>query len=108
MSQKRGVNGQLRFLDRFVCGLYNLLKILSAAMNATRSATRILLKEEGLNKFFFAQKLYNLGPVLNKVVQLKRITEWAWGQSPQPLGNFYNFASKTSNFYRHFQSLLES
>ena len=36
----------------------------------------------------FAQKLSNLNPVLNKPMQLKRITE---GQSPQSLGDLFKF-----------------
>ena len=31
---------------------------------------------------FLAQKLSNLGPVLNKLMLLKRITEGAWGAGP--------------------------
>ena len=38
---------------------------------------------------FSAQKLSNLGPVLNKPLQLKRVTEGA-----QLLGDFCDFASK--------------
>ena len=63
---------------------YNRLKNLSKAVNATRNATRILLKGAGLNQNqnYFAQKLSNLGPVLNKLMQLERITKGAWeGQS---------------------------
>ena len=32
----------------------------------------------------WAQKLSNLGPVLNKLMQLKRITEGAWGGREEP------------------------
>ena len=48
-------------------------------MNATRGATRILLRGKGLEPKlnFFVQKLCNLGPMLNKLMQLKRITEGA-------------------------------
>ena len=66
-------------------------------MNATGSATRILLRgslNQNLLLFFFAQKLSNLGPVLNKPMQLKRTAEGAWGQSPQLLGDFCDFAAK--------------
>ena len=49
---------------------------------------------EGLNQkffcFFFAQKLYNLGPVLNKLMQHQCVTDK--GLSFQPLGNFCDFA----------------
>ena len=38
---------------------------------------------------FFAQKLSNLGPVLNKPLLLKRVTEGA-----QLLGGFCDFAAK--------------
>ena len=53
------------------------LKNMSAGVNATRSATRVLLGERGLEPkgMFFAQKLYNLDPVLNKPLLLKRVTE---------------------------------
>ena len=37
---------------------------------------------------FFAQKLSNLGPVLNKPMQLKNIPKGAWGESLQLLSNF--------------------
>ena len=47
---------------------------------------------------FFPQKLSNLGPLLNKLLQLKRITEGVWGQSPQPLGDFCDLAGKNSDF----------
>ena len=60
-------------------------------MNATRSATRILLRRRGLEPKlkFFAQKLSNLGSVSNKLMQLMRSIEWAkGGQSLQPLGDF--------------------
>ena len=36
--------------------------------------------------------------MLNKLMQLKRITEGVWGQSPQPLGDFCDFAEKNSDF----------
>ena len=39
---------------------------------------------------FFAQKLSNLGPVLNKPLQLKRVTE---GAKPRAAGNFCDFAA---------------
>ena len=32
--------------------------------------------------------LSKLGDVVSKLVQLKHVTEWAWGPSPQPLGDF--------------------
>ena len=38
---------------------------------------------------FFAQKLSNLGPVLNKPLLLKRVTEWA-----QLVGDFRDFAAE--------------
>ena len=31
-------------------------------------------------------------------MQLKRVTKETWGQSPQPLGDFYVLAAKNSNF----------
>ena len=42
MFEKRDVKDRLRFLARFVPGPYSRLKNLSAAVNATRSATSIL------------------------------------------------------------------
>ena len=44
MFEKRDVYGRQLFLDRWVSGPYNRLKILSAS----RSANRILLKRRGL------------------------------------------------------------
>ena len=84
------------FNARFVCGPYNCLKNLSAAVNATRSATRILQKGSGLEPkvISFAQKLSNLGPLLNRPMQLKRITERAWEKSPKPMSDFSDFAAK--------------
>ena len=35
-------------------------------------------------KIFFAQNLSNLGTVLNKLMQLKRVTEEDLGVEPQP------------------------
>ena len=78
MSEKKDVYGRQRFSAYFVSGQPNRLKNLSAAVNATRSATRILLRGKGgktKSRIFFAQKLSNLGPVLNKLMQLKRVTE---------------------------------
>ena len=54
---------------------------------------------------FFPQKLSNLGLLLNKLLQLKRITEGEWGQSPQALGNFCDFAEKIA-ILTPFQSLF--
>ena len=36
--------------------------------------------------------------VLNKLMLLNRITEKAWGQIPQPMGDFCDFAAKNSDF----------
>ena len=53
----------------------NRLKNLSAQVNATRSATRIRLRDKDLNqKKIFLTKLSDLGPELNKPMQLKCIT----------------------------------
>ena len=56
---------------------YSRLKNSSAAVNTTRSATRILLRGWGLEPRVksFAQKLSNLAPVSNKLMQLMRITQ---------------------------------
>ena len=52
MSEKRDVLGRQRFLVRFVSGPLNRLKNLSAEVNATKSATRILIakREENWTK----------------------------------------------------------
>ena len=64
----------------------NRLKTLSAAVNAAQLATTILLKR-GETKIIFAQKLSNLGLLLNKLMQLERVTDRGLGAEPQPLGN---------------------
>ena len=46
--------------------------------------------------------MYNLGLVLNKLMQLKRTTEGIWGQSPEPLGDF----AKKIAILTPFQSLF--
>ena len=43
---------------------------------------------------FFAQKLSNLGPVLHKPMQLKRVTE---GAEPSAAGWFLQFCGKNSD-----------
>ena len=51
---------------------------------------------------FFAQKLFNLGPVLNKPLLLKRVTE---GADPATAGDFCDFAAKVAiltPFKSHF------
>ena len=53
----------------------NRLKNLSTAVNAARRATRILLREVNQKLFFFTQKLPDLVPALNKLMQLKRVTD---------------------------------
>ena len=48
MSEKqRRIVDRQRFLTRFVTGPYNRLETLSAAVNATKSATRILIVKRG-------------------------------------------------------------
>ena len=63
----------------------NRLKTLSAAVNANKSATRILLKR-GETKIIFSQKLSNFGLVLNKLMQLERVTDWGLGAEPSTTG----------------------
>ena len=77
MFEKRDVKARQRLLALFVCGTYNRLKNLFAAVNATRRAIRILIRERGarIKKKLFEQKLSNLGLVLNKLIQLKRTTK---------------------------------
>ena len=48
ISEKQDVLCRYRFLNGFVSGLNNRLKNLSSTVNATRSATRILLGVRGL------------------------------------------------------------
>ena len=52
MFEKRDVLGRQRFLARFVSGPLNRLKNLSAEVNATKGATRILIvkREENWTK----------------------------------------------------------
>ena len=45
--------GRKHFLVCFICGPYNRLKNLSAAVNATRNTTTILLREKRLEQKFF-------------------------------------------------------
>ena len=54
-------------------------------MNAAKRATRILLKR-GETKIIFAQKLSNLGLVLNKLMQLERVTDRGLGAEPPTTG----------------------
>ena len=61
----------------------------------------------GLNQkeFVFCKKMSNLDPVLNKLMQLKRITKGVRGHSIQPLNDFCNFAAKIAilpPFQSHF------
>ena len=88
MSEKQDVQRRQRFLGRFVSCPYNCLKNLTAAVNVTKSATRIFLKGKGLESKakFFTQKFSNLGPVLNKLMQLKRITERELRAEPPAAG----------------------
>ena len=89
MSEKRDAKSWQRLLARFVSVPFNRLKNLSAAVNATRSATRILLRgrrPEPKVKFFFAQNLSSLSPVPNKLMLLKRIKEGVWRAEPLAAG----------------------
>ena len=45
MSEKRDVQGRQRFLARFVSGLCDRLKNLSAAVNATKAQSRFAKRE---------------------------------------------------------------
>ena len=92
ISENKDVQGRQRFVARFVSGPYNRLKNLSAAVNETRSAVRILIRMRGLNQ------LFNLGPVLNKLMQLKRITKGGLGAELPVAGQFLCFCGKNSNF----------
>ena len=49
---------------------------------------------------------WNLGGMLSKRMQFKRIVDGVWGQSPQSLGNFRNFWKKITtltSFESHFE-----
>ena len=63
----------------------NRLKTLSAAVNAAKRANRILQKR-GKTKVIFAQKLSNLGLVLNKRIKLERVTDRGLGAEPPTTG----------------------
>ena len=98
MSEKKGL-GRLLFLARFLSGLHNRLKNLSEAVNATRSAIRIFLRRGVLKRTvkLFCTKIACLGLVLSKLMQLKPITEGAWGASPPgSKGDFCDYAAKIS------------
>ena len=63
---------------------------MSTGMNATRSATKVLLRERRLEpKVNIFAQLSDLGPVLNKPLLFKRVTEGA-----QLLGDFCDFVAK--------------
>ena len=57
---------------------------------------------------FFAQKLSKLIPVMNKLLQLKRVTK---GAEPQLLSDFCDFAAKTEiltpfkSYFARFKTL---
>ena len=53
---------------------HDRLKNLSTVVNATRCA---ILRGVNQKQIFFAQKLSDFGPVLNKLMQLKRVTDGA-------------------------------
>ena len=95
LFQKRDV-----LLARFVCGPYTHLKTRSAAVNATRSATRILLKGRRLEQQvnFFAQNLYNLVNCAEQTDATQAYHRESLGKSPQQLSNFCDFAAKNINF----------
>ena len=63
----------------------NRLKALSAAVIAAKGTTRILL-QRGETKIIFAEKLSNLGLVLNKLMQLERVTDRGLGLEPPTTG----------------------
>ena len=59
-------------------------------------------------KIFFHKVFPNLGPMQNKPMQLKRISEGAWGLCLKPLGDFCDFAAKIAiltPFQSHFSRL---
>ena len=77
----------------------------------TSLATRILLRRRGLKPKvkILVQQFSNLYSMLNKLMQLKRITEGARGgngQNLQPLGEFRDFAAKIATL-TPFQSQFE-
>ena len=45
--------------------------------------------------------------MLNKLMQLERITEGAWGQSPQPLGDFWGKNSDFNAILITFRTFLK-
>ena len=56
---------------------HSRLKNLSTAVNATRRATKILLRRVNqlIKVNFFGRKPPDVAPVLNKQLQLKRVTD---------------------------------
>ena len=93
----------------------NRLKNLFTAVNASKRATRILLRK--VKKIFLLQKkMSNLTLVLTKLMQLRRVTvvqshkylvtvNRGLKAEPPVAGRFFNFAAKNSNlslFQSHF------
>ena len=57
------------------------------------------MEEAWTKRNFFAQKLSNLGPVLNKLMQLEHATKGVWGaEPPSHWANFVILQKKNSNF----------
>ena len=98
MSEKRHIR-PAAVLSSFRTRPKKLLENSVSSSECDQKLTRILLRGGSLNQTqnFFVQKLSNLGPVLNKPMRLKRITEGAWGESLQPLSDFWDFAAKNSD-----------
>ena len=68
-------------------------------MNAAQRATRILLKSSKTKVIFLAQNLCNLGFVLNKLMQLERVTDWGLGGgAPNHWAMFVILQHKSSDF----------
>ena len=101
--------GPAAFLSSFRLRPIVAWKIYFTAVNATRRANRILLRGVNQKQSFFAQKLPDLAPVLNKLIQLKRVTNGTvtkhlvtvnkgLGADPPCATQFLQFCSKKSHF----------
>ena len=74
-------------------------------MNATRRATRIL--QRGVNQSkLFAQNLPDLAPVLNKLMQLKRVTKYLMTVDGRPSGGAPSSCAILQQKYSNSNAIL--
>ena len=79
MSKKRDLQGRQRFLACFVCCPLLPEKFIHAS-ECFQTRNQEFVKRGELKVLFSAQKLSDLGSVLNKMMQLKRVTNGAYSQ----------------------------